>query len=86
MTPELLQGKRKRDEEEEEQEEQEERVLTEPTREKEEKLELEPELKPEYLDSRREIAEQPEQDQPLKLVKKTHTQHTEQTGKILNFV
>ena len=90
MTPDLLQGKRKREEEEEEvvlepepgpEPEEEERVLSEPTRNKEE--EPEPDLEPENLVLTRVIAEQPEQEQPLKLVKKSNTAHIAETGKIL---
>ena len=76
MSPDLLQGKRKREEEEEEEEvvepEPEEKVLSEPTREKDEEPDLEPE----------DVAGQPEQEQPLKLVKKTIT--AAETGNIFN--
>ena len=72
MSPDLLQGKRKREEEEEE-----ELVEPEPTREKNE----EPDLEPEDLLFTGDVAEQPEQDQPLKLVKKTNTA---ETGNIFN--
>lgn len=86
MTPDLLQGKRKREEEEEDEvvepePEEEKKVLSEPTRENDE--EPEPDLKPENL---RDFAGQPEQDQPLRLVKKTNTQHIAETGKMLNLV
>ena len=83
MSPDLLQGKRKREEEEEVVlvEEEEEKVLSEPTREKDE--EPEPDLEAENLILTKNIAEQPEQEQPLKLVKKTNTQHSAETGKIM---
>ena len=85
MTPDMLQGKRKREEEvaepEPDDDDEEDKVLSEPTSEKDE--EPEPTL---FLMFSGDIAEQPEQDQPLKLVKKSNTQHREETGKILNLV
>ena len=86
MTPDMLQGKRKREEMvEPEPEPEEERALSEPTRVKDE--EPEPDLQPENLImSGEDIAEQPEQDQPLKLVKRTNTQNLAETGKMLNLV
>ena len=79
MSPDLLQGKRKREEGEEEEEE---KVLPEPTGEKDE--EAEPDLEAENLILNKDIAEQSEQEQPLKLVKKTNTQHLAvETGKII---
>ena len=74
MTPDLLQGKRKREEEGAEPEE--EKELSEPIEEEYE----EPE--PENLVSiNKVITEQQEQDQPLKLGKKTNAQQSVESGK-----
>ena len=76
MTPDKLQGKRKREGEESEPEE--EKELSEPTGGEYE----EPKTEPENLVSiNKVITEQQEQDQPLKLVKKTNAQQSVESGK-----
>ena len=74
MTPDLLQGKRKREEEGAEPEE--EKELSEPI--EEEYEEPEPEN---LVSNNKVITEQQEQDQPLKLVKKTDAQQSVESGK-----
>ena len=93
MTPDLLQGKRKREEQEpteveptEEEEELEEKVFSEPTGEENEEPDPEAETEVKHLIFTEDIAEQPEQDQPLKLVKRTNTQNLAEPGKMLNLV
>ena len=86
MTPDLLQGKRKREEEEvepkeeEEEENLEEKVFSEPTGEENEEPDPEAETEAKHLIFNEEIAEQPEQEKPLKLVKKANTQLSLESG------
>ena len=87
MTPDLLQGKRKREEQEpteveptEEEEELEEKVFSEPTGEENEEPDPEPETEAKHLIFTEDIAEQPEQEKPLKLVKKTNSQLSLESG------
>ena len=86
MTPDLLQGKRKREEEEvepkeeEEEENLEEKVFSEPTGEENEEPDPEAETEAKHLIFNEEIAEQPEQEKPLKLVKKTNSQLSLESG------
>ena len=75
MTTELLQGKRKREEEKQESEmEMEMKDQELPERIMEQNIEAE------NLITTPDIAEQPEQDQPLQLIKKTNTLQTAGSG------